>query len=221
MAHRSFSGPPEVTSPPLSPLCPWIHGLFPAIEFVVAPSSLLPNSGDPRATLAHVCLHSGNLTATERSDAACSHLFSLGLITPSVRFRSNGPDRRILLRARAPDTPWPACQCHSQSLIIPGLISLRPILIERLRPARTPLRPILIERFGPIRTPPPSDLDRTFWNPSDPCSRPFARGARPARSARSPPLSLTLSSLLVSARLPARAPSSVDLTSAVCFRSDS
>jgi hypothetical protein len=52
MAHWSFSGPPEATSPPLSPLCPWIHGLFPAIEFDVAPSSPLPNSGDPGATLA-------------------------------------------------------------------------------------------------------------------------------------------------------------------------
>jgi hypothetical protein len=81
MAHRSFSSPPEATSPPLSPLCPWIHGLFPAIKFAVAPSSLLPNSGDPGATLARVCLHSGDLTTAERSDAARSHLFSLGLIS--------------------------------------------------------------------------------------------------------------------------------------------
>jgi hypothetical protein len=65
MAHWSFSGPPEATSPPLSPLCLWIHGLFPAIEFAMAPSSLLPNSGDPGATLARVCLHSSDLTTAE------------------------------------------------------------------------------------------------------------------------------------------------------------
>jgi hypothetical protein len=82
MAHRSFSGPPEATSPPFSPLCPWIRGLFPAIEFAVAPNSPLPNSDDPGATLARACLNSGDLTAAERSDAAHSHLFSLGLISP-------------------------------------------------------------------------------------------------------------------------------------------
>ena len=83
MAHRSYSGPPEAFSPPFSPLCPWIHGPFPAIEFAVAPSSSLPNSGDPRATLARASLNSGDLTAVERSGAARSHLFSPGLI-PSV-----------------------------------------------------------------------------------------------------------------------------------------
>jgi hypothetical protein len=82
MAHRSFSGPPEATSPPVSPLCPWIHGLFPAIEFVVAPSSPLPNSGDPEATLARAYLSSSDLTAMEMSGASRSHLFSLGLISP-------------------------------------------------------------------------------------------------------------------------------------------
>jgi hypothetical protein len=101
MAHRSSSGPHEAFSPPFSPLCPWIHGLFPAIEFAVAPSPSLPNSGDPEATLARASLNSGDLTAAERSGAACSHLFSPGLV-PSVRFRSNGPDRGIPLRARAP-----------------------------------------------------------------------------------------------------------------------
>jgi hypothetical protein len=30
IAHWSFSGPPETFSPPFSPLCPWIRGLFPA-----------------------------------------------------------------------------------------------------------------------------------------------------------------------------------------------
>jgi hypothetical protein len=80
IAHQSFSGPPETFSPPSSPLCPWIHGLFPAIEFAVAPSSSLPNSGDPRATLARACLNSGDLTAAERSGAARNRLFP-GLIS--------------------------------------------------------------------------------------------------------------------------------------------
>ena len=75
MAHRSSSGPLKAFSPPFSPLCPWIHGLFPAIEFVVAPSPSLPNSGDPGATLACACLNSGDLTAAERSGVARSCLF--------------------------------------------------------------------------------------------------------------------------------------------------
>ena len=91
MAHRSYSSPPEALSPPFSPLCPWIHGPFPAIEFAVAPSSPLPNSGDPGATLARACLNFGDFTAAERSGAACSRLFPPVLI-PSVRFRSNGSD---------------------------------------------------------------------------------------------------------------------------------
>jgi hypothetical protein len=73
MAHRSYPGPPETFSPSFSPLCPWIHGPFPAIEFVVAPSSSLPNSGNPRATLVRACLNSGDLTAAERSSVARSH----------------------------------------------------------------------------------------------------------------------------------------------------
>jgi hypothetical protein len=93
MAHRSYSGLPEAFSPPFSPLCPWIHGLFPAIEFAVAPSPSLPNSSDPEATLARACLNSGDLTAAEKSGAGCSRLFPPGLI-PSVRFRSNDANQR-------------------------------------------------------------------------------------------------------------------------------
>ena len=93
MAHRSCSGPHEAFPPPFSPLCSWIRGLFPAIEFVVAPSSPLPNSGDPGVTLASAYLNSGDFTAVERSGAARSRLFPLGLI-PSVRFRLNGLDHR-------------------------------------------------------------------------------------------------------------------------------
>jgi hypothetical protein len=48
---------------------------LPATEFVVAPSSPLPNSGDPGATLARASLNSADLTAAERSGTARSHLF--------------------------------------------------------------------------------------------------------------------------------------------------
>jgi hypothetical protein len=75
IAHRSCSSPPEAFPPPISPICPWIPGLFPAIEFIVVPSSPLPNSGDPGATLAHARLNSGDLTTAERSGAARSRLF--------------------------------------------------------------------------------------------------------------------------------------------------
>jgi hypothetical protein len=91
MAHRSYSGPLETFSPPFSFLCPWIHDLFPTIEFAVAPSPSLPNSGDPGATLARASLNSGDLTTAERSGATRSRLFPPGLI-PSIRFRSNGSD---------------------------------------------------------------------------------------------------------------------------------
>ena len=73
MAHQSYSGSPETFSPPFSLLCPWIHGLFPAIEFAMVPSPSLPNSGDPGATLVRVCLNFGDLTTAERSDDARSH----------------------------------------------------------------------------------------------------------------------------------------------------
>jgi hypothetical protein len=82
--HKSYFGPPETFSPPFSPLCPRIRGLFPAIEFIVAFSPSLPNSGDPGANLARACLNSGNLTAAERSSAALSCSPLPGLI-PSVR----------------------------------------------------------------------------------------------------------------------------------------
>jgi hypothetical protein len=84
MAHQSCSGPPEAFSPPFSPLCLWIHGPFPAIEFVVVPSSSLPNFDDPGTPLAHACLNSSDITAAERSSAARSRSPLSGLI-PSVR----------------------------------------------------------------------------------------------------------------------------------------
>jgi hypothetical protein len=82
ITHRSFFGPLETFSPPLYPLCPWIHDLFLAIEFTVTHSPSLPNSGDPGATLARACLNSGDLTATERSGAAATVCFPS--LIPSV-----------------------------------------------------------------------------------------------------------------------------------------
>jgi hypothetical protein len=70
MANRSYFDPPETFSPSFSPLYQWIHGPSPAIEFAVAPSPSLPNSSNPRATLARACLNSGDLTAAERSGTA-------------------------------------------------------------------------------------------------------------------------------------------------------
>jgi hypothetical protein len=134
MAHWSYSGPPETLSSPFSPLCPWIHGLFPAIEFVVAPSSPLPNSGDPRATQSCASLNSGDLTTAERSGAARSCLFPRSNFPRPILIERLGP--RVPLRARLfPQSDFP-----------------RPILIERLGPPRTP-RPILIERLGTPQTP--------------------------------------------------------------------
>jgi hypothetical protein len=116
MAHRSFSGPLEATSLPLFPLCPWIHGLFPTIEFAVAPSSPLPNSSDPRATLARACLNSGDLTTAERSGAARNHLFSLGLISPPSdldRTAQTAGYRFAHVRLTRPGPPVSATRSHS------------------------------------------------------------------------------------------------------------
>jgi hypothetical protein len=165
IAHRSFSGPPETLSPSFSPLCLWIHGLFPAIEFAVAPSSPLPNFGNPGATLACASLNSGDFTAAERSDTARSRLFPRSDPLRLIQIERLRP--RVPLRARAPDAlshlSAPPAAAHPSRSDFP-----RPILIERLRPPR----PILIERLGPPRT------------PAAVC---FPSGAGPARSAHSPP----------------------------------
>jgi hypothetical protein len=102
ISHRSYPGPPETFSPPFSALCPRIRGLLPAIEFVVALSPSLPNSSDPGATLDHACPNSSDLTTAERSSADRSRSPLPGLI-PSARSSSHDQDRRIPLRARAPD----------------------------------------------------------------------------------------------------------------------
>jgi hypothetical protein len=131
ITHRSFSCPPETFSPPFSLLCPWIHGLFPAIEFAVAPSSSLPNSDDPRATLAHAYLNSGDLTVVERSSAARSRLFPRS--DPLHPIQIERPEPRVPLCACAPDAlthlSAPPAAAHPSRSDFP-----RPILIERLRP---------------------------------------------------------------------------------------
>jgi hypothetical protein len=202
MAHRSLSGSPETFSQPFYPLCPWIYGLFPATEFVVAPSSPLPSSNDPGATLARACLNFGDLTVTERSGAASRWS------VPRSDFPLSDLDRTARTAgyhfAHARLTPWPACQRHPQPLILPYLISLRSILIERLGPPRTPLRPILIERLGPLQ--PSVSLWR--WAHSVSALSPSVVDTPwPAcQCSPAPP--------------PPRAPSAVDLIPAVGFRSD-
>jgi hypothetical protein len=198
MAHRSFYSPPEATSPPFSPLCLWIHGLFPAIEFVVAPSSPLPNFGDPGATLARACLNSGDLTAIERSDAASRTFVSPVCFSPSDSDRTARTAGYRFAHARLTCPGLPVSATHSNPLGPP---------LDPLGLARTPLDP------------PPSDLDRTVRTPSDPCSCLFPSSAGTTRSRVVPHLSLTLPGLPVSARPPARAPSTADLISTVGFRS--
>jgi hypothetical protein len=138
---------------------------LPRHRVAVAPSPSLPNSSEPGATLACACLNSSDLTAVERRDANRSRLI------PSVRFRSNGPDRGILLRASAPDAlthlSVPPTAAHLFRSDFSPSNSYR-MARTPLGPARTPL--------GPVRTPfgpPPSDLDQTIQTPLDPCSHLF------------------------------------------------
>jgi hypothetical protein len=146
MPHRSYFSPPETLSPLFSPLCPRIHGLFPAIEFAVAFSPSLPNSGDPGATLARACLNSGDLTAVKRSSAACSRS-SLPVLTPSVRSSSHGPDHGIPLHARAPDAlaclsaPKPPGAGPARSVHPPPLPLTPPARLSMLARPRARPRP--------------------------------------------------------------------------------
>jgi hypothetical protein len=190
MAHQSFSGPPEAFSLSFSPLCPWIRGLFPAIEFTVAPSSSLPNSSDPRATLARACLNSSDFTATERRGAAHSRLFPRSNLLRPIQIERLGP--RVPLHAR----------------LFPRSDLLRLIQIERLGP-RVPLRARLFPWYGPLRLiqieRPISRITLHARTPDAVArlSAPKPSGAGPTRSARSPALSLTLPGPPISARPPA------------------
>jgi hypothetical protein len=113
----------------------------------VAPYSPLPNSGDPRATLAHASLNSDDPTAAERSGAARSRLFPRSDPLRPIQIERLGP--RVPLHACVPDAlarlsapPTAAHPCRSD---FP-----RPILIEWLGPPQTPSL-ILIEQLGPLQ----------------------------------------------------------------------
>jgi hypothetical protein len=139
MAHWSSSGPPETFSLPLSPLCLWIHGPFPAIEFVMAPSSPLPNSGDPGATLACARLIFGDLTAAERSSAARIHST---LSDPLEPLPPSDPDRM----ARTPSDPcshlFPLWRwTRSVSALSPSVADTPGPPVSAHPPARTCPRP--------------------------------------------------------------------------------
>jgi hypothetical protein len=196
MAHRSSSGLPEAFSLPFSPLCPWIHGPFPAIEFAVAPSSSLPNSGDPRATLARASLNSGDLTAVERNSAARSRPSHLSDPLRPIQIARPGP--WVPLRARAPDIL--ACLSASPAAVRPpGLIPS-----VRLR-SHDPDRGY---RFAPARLTP--------W-PACQCLNPLALGLLGQRAL---PLCRWHSLACLSALARLRAPSAAGLISDVGFRSD-
>jgi hypothetical protein len=101
MAHRSFSGPPETFSPPFSLLCLWIHGLFPAIEFAVVPSSSLLNSGDPDPPSS--CLPQLRRPHRRGEEQRRPQPFTLPRSDPLRPIQIERPGPRVPLRARAPD----------------------------------------------------------------------------------------------------------------------
>jgi hypothetical protein len=165
IAHRCYFGPPETLSPPFSPLCPWIHGLFPAIEFVVVPSSPLPNSGDPGATLACASLNSGDFTAVERSGTARSRLFPRSDPLCLIQIKRLGP--------RVPLRHVPPVSAARSRLSFP--VSFPPSNLDRT--ARIPSDPSsrpFPSGAGPARSARYSPLSLTL--PSPPVSaRPHAR----------------------------------------------
>jgi hypothetical protein len=132
-------------SPEFSPLCPRIHGLFPTIELAVAPSSSLPNSGDPGATLARARLNSCNLTTVERSDAARNRLFPRS--DPLQLIQIERPVPRVPLCARAPDAmarlSAPPAAAH------PSWSDFSPSDLDRM--ARTPVVICFPSGAGPAR----------------------------------------------------------------------
>jgi hypothetical protein len=127
----------------------WIRGLLPSIEFAMAPSSPLPNSGDPGATLARAYLNSGDLTVVERSGAARSRLFPQSDPLRPIQIERLGP--RVPLRTRTSDAlthlSAPPIAAHPSRSD-----SLRPILIERLGPPRTPVAVRFPSGAGPARS---------------------------------------------------------------------
>jgi hypothetical protein len=144
MPHRSSSGPLEAFSPPFSPLCPRIHGLFPTIEFAVAFS--LSISAQPRSHPSS-CLPQLRRPHRRGEEQHRPQPFVPPRSDPPRPIMIARPISRIPLRARAPcapgppvsahvpwcwarsvsapsplvaDTPWPACQRSPADLIFLG-----------------------------------------------------------------------------------------------------
>jgi hypothetical protein len=105
MAHRSSSDPPEAFSQPFSPLCPWIHGPFPAIEFAVAPFSSLSNSGNPGAALAR---QSASPVAVRPPWSDPLRPIQIARPGPRVPLRARAPDALARLLAPKPPGAGPA-----------------------------------------------------------------------------------------------------------------
>jgi hypothetical protein len=112
---RGRNGSPELLRPargfltavlPSLPVDSWP---LPAIEFAVAPSPSLLNSGDPGATLARASLNSGDLNVAERSSAACSHLFP-PWSDPLRPIQIERPGPRDTASRTRDLAHWPACQ---------------------------------------------------------------------------------------------------------------
>jgi hypothetical protein len=146
MPHRSSFGTPKTFSSRFFPLCSRIHGLFPAIEFVVAFSPSVPNSGDPGTTLAHVSLNSGDLTTAERSSAARSRSTPRSDHPRPILIAR--PRSRVPLRARAPCAPGPPVSAHvpwrwarSVSALSPSVADAPGPPVSTRPPARTCPRP--------------------------------------------------------------------------------
>jgi hypothetical protein len=160
MAHRSFSGPPETFSPPFFLLCPWIHGHFPAIEFAMAPSSPLPNSGDPGPPwFTHastpVTLESpwsewltGVSPARPRPSHRRSPFSAHGFMALSPPLSSLWRPLPLCPTLATPEPPAHAC-LNSGNLTA---LETNSVARSRSSPWSGPLRPIQIERPGPRDT---------------------------------------------------------------------
>jgi hypothetical protein len=171
---RGQNGSPEFLRPArgfltaVLPSLSWIHGPFPAIKFVVSPSSSMPNSGDPGPPSSRL---PQLRRPHRRGEEQCRpQPFTPPRSDPLRPIQIAWPGPRVPLRARAPDT-----LAHQ----------LAPLAVIR-PPWSDPLRPIQIARPGPrvplhVRTP---------WCLAR-LSAPKPPSAGPARSVCSPPLSLT------------------------------
>jgi hypothetical protein len=152
MAHRSYSGPPKTSSPSFSLLCPWIHGLFPAIEFAVVTSPSLSNFGNPGPPNSRLPqLRRPHRRGEEHRRPQPFN--ALGLV-PSIRFRSNGLDCGYRFAHACPDAL--ACLLAPKSSGAGPTRSVRPPPLSL-----TPLAPLVSHACVVGVWSPPSDSDRT------------------------------------------------------------